>query len=244
MIRSIQRWSKRLFSWRTIRRVIVFGIVIGVGGFIALAGPRIYTALRFRGERFSVESAPYHHVTIIFGAQVHPSGRPSHMLADRVKAGAALYHAGKTDILLLSGDNRFVYYNEPAAMRRYALSLGVPDEALVLDYAGRRTYDSCYRAREIFGVESAIVVTQNYHLDRALLLCSGLGIEVVGVGADDQRPQGYARGALWRGWLREFPATALAVVDLLRRPEPVLGDPLPISERQPSPEDRELPIKN
>jgi SanA protein len=231
MIRLIGRGTRWLLSWRTLRRAAIIGVLIGAAGMIAVGGLRVYTALRFREESYTVKSVPYRHVTIILGAQVHPDGRPSHMLADRVKAGAALYKAGKTDILLLTGDNRFVYYNEPEAMRQFALSLGVPDEALVLDYAGRRTYDSCYRAKEIFGVENAIVVTQNFHLDRALLLCSGLGLDVVGVAADQMRPNGYNPRDLWRGWLREFPATALAVADLLRRPEPVLGDPLPITSR-------------
>jgi len=79
----------------------------------------------------------------------------------------------------MSGDNRFVEYNEPEAMRQVALSLGVPDQDIVLDYAGRRTYDSCYRAKEIFGVREAILVTQKFHLARALFLCNALGLDGV-----------------------------------------------------------------
>lgn len=214
---------------RILRRLFVIAVLIGLALGLAAISPRVYIALRYRGDTYTLKTVPYHHVTIIFGAAIHSDGRPSAMLADRVAMGAALYHAGKTDILLLTGDNRFVNYNEPAAMRRYALQLGVPDSALVLDYAGRRTYDSCYRARDIFQVEDAILVTQNYHLDRALLLCDQLGVESVGVAADTLRPEGYSMVQLRAGQVREFPATALALLDLVRRPQPVLGDPLPIA---------------
>jgi vancomycin permeability regulator SanA len=84
---------------------------------------------------------------IIFGAGLRRDGTPTAMLRDRVLTGAELYFSGKVDKLLMSGDNRFVDYNEPEAMRQFALSVGVPAEAIVLDYAGRRTYDTCYRAK-------------------------------------------------------------------------------------------------
>jgi len=111
-------------------------------------------------------------------------GRPTPALADRVWTAAALYKAGKVRKLLMSGDNRFINYNEPETMRQYALAQGVPDEDIVLDYAGRRTYDTCYRAEHIFGVQDAILVTQWFHLDRALYTCGKLGIDAVGVAAD------------------------------------------------------------
>jgi len=205
--------------------IAVLALALPVLTVIAL---RAYSALRARDQVYSITTVPHRPVAIIFGAQVHASGRPSHMLADRVAAGAALYHAGKVDVLLLTGDNRFVTYNEPEAMRRYARSLGVPDDALVLDYAGRRTYDSCYRARDIFGVTDAILVTQAFHIDRALLTCNALGVDSVGVTADAMRPEGYNQADLTFSVVREYPATVKAVIDLIRRPEPVLGEPLPI----------------
>jgi SanA protein len=209
--------------------MIVMGVLIVLSPFALLVALRAYSAIRARGEVYTVETVPAHRVAIVFGAQVWYNGQPSHMLADRVAAGADLYHAGKADVLLMSGDNHVQWYNEPVAMRDYALALGVPDEAIVLDYAGFRTYDSCYRAREVFQVESAILVTQKFHMDRALLTCSGLGLDVVGVTADYQRPVGYQFRTMVFSTVREFPATALAVVDLLRRPQPTyLGEPLPI----------------
>jgi vancomycin permeability regulator SanA len=149
-----------------------------------------------------------------------------------VRTAAELYQSGKVRALLFTGDNSEATYNEPEAMRQYALGLGVPDEAIVLDYAGFSTYDSCYRARDIFRVDRAILVTQDFHLDRALLICNSLGIDSVGVAADAMRPEGYARLSLFRSEVREFPATALAVFDLLRHDQPTyLGDPLPIFGR-------------
>jgi SanA protein len=151
------------------------------------------------------------------------------MLADRVATGVDLYRAGKVDVLLMTGDNSTIDYNEPDNMKAYAMRLGVPEDAIVVDYAGRRTYDSCYRARYIFQVEEAILVTQSFHLDRALLLCNALGIKSVGVEADYQRPSGYSRSSLTYSRVREFPAMLAAVFDIIRRPTPILGDPLPIS---------------
>jgi SanA protein len=114
-------------------------------------------------------------------------------------------------------------------MRRYALSLGVPDTALVLDYAGFRTYDSCYRARDIFQVNQAILVTQAFHLDRALLTCNSLGINSVGVAADVMRPTGYANSSMRWSQMREFVSITAAIFDLVTGRKPTyLGDPLPI----------------
>jgi SanA protein len=189
---------------------------------------RALVALWFAPMTYTLDTAPTRDVAIIFGAQVYGNGTLSPMLADRVRTGVELYKAGKVKKLLLTGDNQYVEYNEPEAMRRLALYMGVPDDAIVLDYAGRRTYDSCYRASAIFSVDSAILVTQNFHLDRALMLCNALGIDAAGVGADYQSPQGYGWSMISYSRAREFLALPLAVSDMLTRPEPVLGDPLPI----------------
>jgi SanA protein len=169
-----------------------------------------------------VVEIPPEPVAIVFGAGVWPSGHLSHALADRMETAIELYRAGTVNKLLLTGDNRTVDYNEPAAMAEYAQARGVPGEDLVLDYAGRRTYDSCYRAKAIFGVERAVLVTQAFHLPRALYTCEGLGLEAVGVAADRRS---YRRS----GWyeVREVAALARAWLDLnLLRPVPVLGEPI------------------
>jgi SanA protein len=132
--------------------------------------------------------------------------------------------------LLMSGDNRFVDYNEPEAMRQYALRLGVPDADIVLDYAGRRTYDTCYRAKQIFEVDSAILVTQGFHLPRALFLCNSFGLKAVGVEANNY----YYLKRLRLVWgIREMLATTQALWDVyVAHPVPVLGEPEPIFAKE------------
>lgn len=124
----------------------------------------------------------------------------------------------------MTGDNRFIHYNEPKHMRDYAAAQGVPLEDIVLDYAGRRTYDSCYRALHIFGVKEAILVTQAYHLDHALFTADHLGLDAVGVGAD-RRSYIYLR----KYWWREMAATPVAWWEVfVAHPKPILGEKLPI----------------
>lgn len=195
-------------------------------GLLALLLPRLITALTTISHIYSVEDAPIRRVAIVFGAGLWRDGSPTPVLRDRVQTAAQLYFDGKVEKLLMSGDNRFIEYNEPEAMRQFALSLGVPDEDIVLDYAGRRTYDTCYRAKEIFKVDSPILVTQAFHLSRALYTCRALGMEAIGVKADTQV---YQRSSLLYWQLRELPATMTALMELhLLHPEPVLGEPLPI----------------
>jgi vancomycin permeability regulator SanA len=128
---------------------------------------------------------PDERVAIVFGAGVNPDGSLSAFLADRVQAAVNLYHAGQVQKLLLTGDNSRPDYDEASAMRRYAITHGVQVRDITLDYAGFSTYDSCYRARAIFGVTKAVLVTQEYHLPRALYTCRALGVDAVGLGTPD-----------------------------------------------------------
>lgn len=178
-------------------------------------GPQIY---------LPGQEIPATDVALVLGAGLQRNGRPTVVLHDRVVTAVELYQQGRVKKLLMSGDNRYVYHNEPGAMRDLAVELGVPPEDIVLDDAGQRTYDSCYRAHEIFAVKRAAVVTQRFHLNRALYLCQNLGIEAVGAAAD-RRPY---RGERW--WqLRELAALANAWLDVhFLRPVPVLGEKLPI----------------
>jgi SanA protein len=202
-----------------------------MGLLLAPLALRAWVDRTYRGRIYSQPAAvPARPLAIVFGAGYWPSGRLSDALADRMEAAIALYQAGRVNKLLLTGDNRFAEYNEPAAMAAYAEARGVPREDLVLDYAGRRTYDSCYRAGAIFGVQSAVLVTQGFHLPRALLTCDRLGLEVVGLAADRQA---YER-ARWYN-LREVFALSRAWLDLeLLKPQPVLGDPIPVDWSQRS----------
>jgi SanA protein len=199
-------------------------LLIAIPAVLLLA--RLWTGLYSLRRTFSVADAPQKRVAIVFGAGLWRDGSPTPVLRDRVATAAELYFAGKVEKLLMSGDNRFVYYNEPAAMREYALQLGVPDEAIVLDYAGRRTYDTCYLARDIFGLQEAILVTQRFHLPRAVYTCNRLGLAAVGVPADRRDYHPFSL-AYWN--LREAPATLIALWEVnISRPLPVLGDPEPI----------------
>ncbi len=165
-------------------------------------------------------------VAIVFGAGLRYDGTPTAILRDRVQTAANLYHQGKVEKLLFSGDNRFVEYNEPGSMRAYALTLDVAPEDIILDYAGRRTYDTCYRAKHIFEVNQAVLITQNFHLPRALFLCNQIGIDAAGIKADTRV---YSRRSLLLWNFREALATIGAMVDVwIRHPVPVLGDPQPI----------------
>ncbi len=211
------------------RRLVILIALIGAAPTSLVLASRGYSAWQARGLIYTFDDVPERPVAIIFGAQVYRNGNLSPMLTDRVKAGVKLYQSGKVKALLMTGDNSLKTYNEPEAMRKYAMSLGVPDSAIVLDYAGFRTYDSCYRARDIFKVDTAILVTQAFHLDRALLICNQLGIESVGVAADVVRPEGYARSSLFYSEVREFPSTAVSILDLMIGAKPTfLGEPLPI----------------
>lgn len=172
------------------------------------------------------EYVPERPVAIVFGAGYWPSGQLGAVLQDRLDSAIALYRAGRVQKLLFSGDNRFADYNEPGRMLEYALEQGVPREDIVLDYAGRRTYDTCYRARDIFQVREVVLVTNRYHLPRALETCRALGLDAVGYAADRQP---YQRRYIGWYWIREIPALWRAWLDIyILHPLPVLGDPLPI----------------
>lgn len=211
-----------------LRKLLVPVLLLAALGVVLLLAPlslRIWVERTYSDRVYSQAAAvPARPLAIVFGAGYWPGGRLSDALADRMEAAIALYRAGTVNKLLLTGDNRFEDYNEPAAMAAYAEARGVPREDLVLDYAGRRTYDSCYRAGAIFGVERAVLVTQDFHLPRALFTCERLGLEVVGLAADRQT---YVR-ATWYS-LRELLALSRAWLDVeLLKPQPVLGDPIPI----------------
>ena len=213
--------GKRLFRWSW-RRLPLLALLI----LVAALGPRIITGLYANNRIYEVQDSPGRRVAIVFGAGLRRDGTPTAILRDRVETAAELYFSGKVEKILMSGDNRFDYYNEPEAMRQYAISLGVPPQAIAMDYAGRRTYDTCYRARAIFGVESALLVSQKFHLPRALFLCNTLGLEAAGVEANQRS---YRNRALLIWNIREQLATIGAFLDVyVSNPLPVLGDPEPL----------------
>jgi len=212
---------KRIFKW--IWRII---LMAGTLGLIGLIIPRLITTIYAWNIIYQVDEAPAERIAIIFGAGLRRDGTPTTILRDRVETGVRLYLNGKVEKLLMSGDNQYLNYNEPEAMRQYAISLGVPYEAITLDYAGRRTYDTCFRAKAIFGVESALLVTQKFHLPRALFLCNALGLKAMGVEANNKN---YWNSSLFIWNIREQLATVSAFLDVfVDKPTLILGKPEPI----------------
>jgi SanA protein len=207
------------FLWR-------FALVSGVLTAIGLFMPRLIMGLYAIPKIFSVDDVPPTRVAIVFGAGLLRDGSAGPVLSDRMQTAVTLYQAGKVEKILVSGDNRFIEYNEPEAGRQYALERGVPNEDIVLDYAGRRTYDTCYRARYIFSVDEAILITQEFHMPRALTICNWFGIDSVGVEAANR--YFLKRALLW--WnIRETFAVFQSAWDLMiAKPLPVMGEPEPI----------------
>lgn len=208
------------------RAGIRFFLFLGLFAIFSLFLTRFVFLLFASPRTFSLEEVQKDRVAIVFGAGLLRDGSAGPVLSDRVETAVNLYHAGKVDKLLMSGDNRVVAHNEPEAMRQYALNKGVPDEDIVLDYAGRRTYDTCYRAKYIFNIESAVLVTQRFHMARSLYLCNAFGVESVGVEANNRYFLKRSR-LYWN--VRELFATTGAAFDVMfTHPVPVLGEVQPI----------------
>lgn len=227
-------WLRKLF--RIIKRIVMFILktlfILGISGIVILALARLVTAVHSRGRIYTdAQDAPSTaRVAVVFGAGLYRDGSPTPVLRDRIKAASDLYFQGKVEKILMSGDNRFDDYDEPSAMMNYAVGLGVPAEDIVRDFAGRRTYDTCYRAKEIFGVENAILVTQEFHLPRALYLCDQLGVESTGFSANRRY---YLKRSRFFWNTRETFATVTALWDVhIAHPLPVLGDPEPIFKEE------------
>lgn len=168
-----------------------------------------------RTHIIAAPDAPYVDAIIVPGASVLRSGKPSDVLADRLLTAIDLYRAGNAPKILVSGDHGTEGYDEVNVMRVYLLDAGIPAEDIFLDHAGFDTYDTMYRARAIFGVQSALVATQTFHLPRALYIGTRLGMEVYGVSAERQA---YVKDDLFA--MRERFARVKAYVDVLWRSMP------------------------
>jgi vancomycin permeability regulator SanA len=212
----------RRSRWRPRRRTAVLTCLALVGAAAAVVlGPSLAVRVDVHGRLHTnpaaVAPAP---VAIVLGAGVDGNGNPSPFLSERVGVAAELYRAGRVRALLMSGDHSRTDYDEVAAMSAAAQRLGVPAAAIVLDHAGFDTYSSCYRARSVWGVERAVVVSQPFHLARAVWLCRRLGVDAEGAAtaADD------VSATDW-GWVREVPATGKSVLDVWRDRTPTFPGP-------------------
>ncbi|MFF1922694.1 vancomycin high temperature exclusion protein [Streptomyces sp. NPDC058221] len=209
--RTAARLRPRLPRTTRGRRRAVQGVMIACVLGLAPA-TWMYTAADARVR--TAADAPAQEVAVVFGAGLW-DGKPSPYLANRLRAAAGLYRDKKVKVVLVTGDNSRVEYDEPDAMRSFLVAHGVPDSRIVSDFAGFDTWDSCVRARKIFGVERAVLVTQGFHVRRAIALCRAAGIDAYGVGVDA------AHDATWYyGGTREMFAAGKAALEALFKPDP------------------------
>ena len=161
---------------------------------------------------------------IILGAGIW-GDKPSPMLEDRLLEGIKLYQNNVADKIIMSGDHGRKEYDEVNIMKNYAIEKGIPSENIFMDHAGFSTYESIYRAKDIFEAKNVVIVTQKYHLYRALYIANQLGLEAYGVGAD---PRQYV-GAAYRE-IREVLAIDKDFIKCIFKPEPTYrGDTIPVS---------------
>jgi len=205
---------------RQLKRILLTLVTIGAGlGLCAFGiGAWANAAIRRRARGavyHAAEDIPQKPVAIVFGAKVWASG-PSDILKDRLDAGIRLYRLGKVKKLLLSGDHGRRGYDEVNTMRQYVLQQGAKAEDVFLDHAGFRTYATLYRARDVFGVKSAVLVTNEFHLPRAIYTARAFGLDVVGLASDARTYRSWARNLA-----REFLARTLAWLQVnVTRPRP------------------------
>jgi SanA protein len=205
-------------KWRVFYVLI---IVIGLG----ILGIYQHIHNQSSGKIFhQVDPLPARYAAIVLGAGLR-GGKPSMVLRDRLDIAASVYHRGKAQKILVTGDNRRVGHNEPRVMKDYLISKGVPADVIFMDAAGFDTYSSMYRAAHIFQINNAIVITQNFHLPRSIYLARKIGIDAVGI-SSDQRKYKYSR----KYNLREYPACAKAYLNILLERKPRFHDGnIPIS---------------
>ncbi|MEV7995469.1 ElyC/SanA/YdcF family protein [Streptomyces sp. NPDC086077] len=213
----------RLPRTRTGQRRLVQALLAGcVLALVPSTWMHVSTDDRLR----TTADAPRTEVAVVFGAGLW-NGEPSPYLAHRLDAAAELYRAGRVKAVLVTGDNSREDYDEPDAMRAYLTRHGVPDTRIVSDYAGFDTWDSCVRARKIFGVDEAVLISQGFHIRRAVALCEAAGVASYGVGVDERHD------ATWYyGGVREILAAGKGALDVAFKPDPrFLGPREPGVER-------------
>jgi len=203
--------SQRLRILNLVLIVVALLIVISQG--VKLSTENV----RYNANTTPLQAIPHHDTALVFGAGVRPDHTPTEYLKRRVETAVDLYKAHRVDAIIMSGDNSSSHYNEPEVMKAYAVKLGTDPSDVIVDYAGFNTYDTCYRAGKIFSARSVTVVTQGYHLPRAVMTCQQLGLDTIGVAAK----------RLERDWtvsyiMREHVSTAKSVVQMVLKPQPTL----------------------
>lgn len=211
---------KQIFMIVVIFICVAVVYVFGINAYMVAKAKKHITKMDSAAENSLKADA-----IIVLGAGIRADGSLSPMLQERLDMGIRLYQQGAADTVLMSGDHGNENYDEVNAMKSYAIEKGVPSERIFMDHAGFSTYESMYRAKEIFEVETAIVVTQEYHIYRALYIAEKLGLEAEGVPSDTRE----YRGAFYR-WLREVLARNKDFLTTIVKPKPTyLGETIPVS---------------
>jgi len=207
---DVRRWGTPV--------ALAAGTLAAGAGAVFVLGLVVRSVTRSRIVR--ADSLPHLPVVLVLGAEVYADGVPSTFLRARLDLALELYRRGLVERILLSGDGRSRFYDETGGMRAYLLRRGVDESVLLVDPAGLDTYDSCLRARDVYGIDRLVVVSQSYHLPRALAICHALGLDAWGVGDDSAR----SSARPWaNGTRRELAANLKLVWDLLSRRPPRSG---------------------
>lgn len=210
---------------RFLHKVFIFGVFMALLIVILVILLNLNTETKSLSYIYTdINKIPPCQTVLVLGASVYKNSIMSDMLKDRSDTAIELYKSGKAQKILVSGDNRAKNYNEAVTVNNYLLKQGIPEKDIILDYAGFDTYDSLYRARDIFKVKSLIISTQKFHLPRAIFIARGLGIESYGITADKHQ---YKNIEFNIG--RELLATIKAYFDVYFEAKPAfLGEPIPI----------------
>ena len=209
------------------KKVLKYGIIVITAISVIVLGINLYVKLTTKHQ--IIKEKEYTNLSdvdciIILGAGIW-GDKPSPMLEDRLQEGINLYQNGVSDKIIMSGDHGKKEYDEVNIMKNYAIEKGIPSNNIFMDHAGFSTYESIYRAKDIFQAKKVVIVTQKYHLYRALYIANQLGLEAYGVGAD---PRQYV-GATYRE-IREILARDKDFIKCIFKPEPTyLGDTIPVS---------------
>ena len=209
-------------------KIICICICVGVLGVLIVSGINMFVHLSVKDRIIAQEEAALLSdvdCILVLGCYVYDDGRPSHMLEDRLKRSVALYQLGTSSKILMSGDHGQTTYDEVAAMKLYAVNQGIVSEDIFMDHAGFSTYESMYRARDIFQAKKIVIVSQKYHLYRAIYIAQQLGLDVYGVSADYRTYSGQ-----FKYDVREVLARVKDFCVCVFKPEPTfLGDAIPVS---------------
>ena len=209
------------------KKILMFIIIFIIVIILLILGINIFVVFSTKNNIITEESAKDlkgMDCILLLGAGVW-GDKPSPMLEDRLVQGISLYNNGVAPKIIVSGDHGTEEYDEVNIMKQFAIDKGVPSEDIFMDHAGFSSYDSIYRAKEIFGAKKILIVTQKYHLYRALYIADKLEIEAYGVGSD---PRKYSGQALRE--IREIFARDKDFVKCIFKPESTyLGDTIPVS---------------